>query len=888
MIRNKLIFIGLIALFLNGISISTSVAQEAPLIDRDLFFGNPEIAGGQLSPDGKWITFLKEYNGILNIWIKKFDEPFEKAKALTDSPRPLYGYFWTKDGKYILYAKDNDGDENINIYAVSPDAEAEGEGVPESRNLTPFEGVTARIYAVSKNNPDKILIGLNDRDKAWHDLYALEISKGGMILLYENKDRITSYEFDWNDSLRLMSRTDEQGNSTILKIDKNRNAIPIYETNVTEQAYVAGWNKDNSKFYLVSNKGELDLSTLFLMDPVTEEIEKVEQDPEGRVDFGGMLIDDNSHEVIFTSYTDDKSRRYWKNEEWKKDYSYLEGKFPNREVSFQSFTSDYNKILISVWGDKYPSESYFFDRKTDSLIFQYTPRPALKEQEANLAAMKPIRYLSSDGLEIPAYLTIPKGKEAKNLPVVILVHGGPKGPRDNWGYNSIVQFLANRGYAVLQPNFRASGGYGKKFLNAGDLQWGKLMQDDITWGVKYLISEGIANPNKVAIMGGSYGGYATLAGLVFTPDLYACGVDIVGPSNLFTLLESIPAYWEAGRAYFYAMIGDPNTEEGQKRIKEASPLFQANNIKKPLLIIQGANDPRVKQAEADQIVIALRDNNKPVEYLLADDEGHGFAKAVNRMAMFADTEKFLSETLGGKYQKEMPEDVSKRLEEIRVNINEVTYEPKVEVESASELPSVKNTLKQNTFEYDIMLKSRGQEIPMSMTREITKDGDDLWTIKDVTKGPMGEIVDEITYNDEMVPVKRRLDQTGQILTFDYQPNSVVVNMLGADNPIEMQGAYIDNAPGMDQYIAGLNLKEGYELVFEMPDISKMKPKQMKLTVIGREDIGSNKCWKVEVVSLEEGDKESFTMWINQKKDYAEKIVQFIPFMSNSEITYTKK
>ncbi|MEM7315739.1 MAG: alpha/beta fold hydrolase, partial [Planctomycetota bacterium] len=257
---------------------------------------------------------------------------------------------------------------------------------------------------------------------------------------------------------------------------------------------------------------------------------------------------------------------------------------------------------------------------------------------------------------------------------VILVHGGPKGPRDSWGYDSQVQFLANRGYAVLQPNFRASGGYGKKFLNAGDLQWGKLMQDDITWGVKYLIEQGIADKDRVAIMGGSYGGYATLAGLAFTPDLYACGVDIVGPSNIFTLLESIPPYWEAGRAFLYGMVGDPKTEDGKKRIREASPLFSADKISKPLLIVQGANDPRVKQAEADQIAIALRDRGHEVSYLLANDEGHGFAKPVNRMAMYAEVEAFLAKQIGGRYQEKMPDEVAKRLEQLRVDVKNVTHE----------------------------------------------------------------------------------------------------------------------------------------------------------------------------------------------------------------------
>jgi dipeptidyl aminopeptidase/acylaminoacyl peptidase len=662
-------------------SISSVIAQNktnqiaAPILDRELFFGNPEISGGQLSPDGKWISFMKEYQGIMNIWVKKFDEPFEKAVTLTDSKRPLQTYFWTDDSKYILYVKDKNGDENMNIYAVNPTDKATAGKVPESRNLTPLKEVAAQIYTVSKKNPDLLMIGLNDRDKAWHDLYQLKISNGQLTKIYENKDRITGYDFDWDENLRVLSKTDEKGNTTMLKKDGEK-LTPIYETSVTEQAYITGWSPNNKLAYLVTNKGDLNLSTLFTLEIENNKLTKIESDPNNKVDFGSLNIDDNTKEIIYTSYKDDKTEYYWKNKKWEANYKYLKSKFPGREVDFQSATKDNKKFLVAIWGDKYASEAYFFNGETKELILQYVPRPELKKVEQYLAAMKSVHYKSSDGLEITAYLTLPVGVSSKNLPVVMFIHGGPKGPRDQWGYNSYAQFLANRGYAVLQPNFRASGGYGKKFLNAGDLQWGKLMQDDITYGVKYLIEQGIANKDKVAIMGGSYGGYATLAGLAFTPDLYACGVDIVGPSNIFTLLESIPAYWESGRAFLYGMVGDPNTEEGKKSIRESSPLFSADKIVKPLLIIQGANDPRVKKAEADQITIALREKGKKVTYLLADDEGHGFKKPVNNMAMFAETEKFLASILGGQYQKEVPEDVAKRLSEMTVDISKVTYETK--------------------------------------------------------------------------------------------------------------------------------------------------------------------------------------------------------------------
>lgn len=652
----------------------SKIDDKTPLLDRELFFGNPQISGGQLSPDGKFISFMKPYQGIMNVWVKEFSEPFDKARPLTDSKRPLYGYTWTEDGKYILFVKDSAGDENMNLFAVDPNAKpASGKETPESRNLTPMTDVTARIMHASQNNPDLLWVGLNDRDKAWHDLYRLEISTGKLTPIYQNEDRITGYEFDWDDNLRLLSRTDPAGNTVLLRKDDDK-LVPIYETSVTENAGVSGWDAKNENFYLVTNKGDLDLMTLFSMNPETEEMEMLESDPENRVDFGGLRMDRNTRKIISTSYTDDKTRYNWRDKAWEADYKFLQEKFPGREISFQNATNDYSKFLIAVHGDKYASEAWYFDAKTRELIHQYTPRPELKAVEEYLAPMTPIRYPSSDGLEIPAYLTVPAGVEPKNLPVVVLVHGGPKGPRDSWGYDPQVQFLANRGYAVLQPNFRASGGYGKKFLNSGDMQWGKLMQDDITWGVKHLIEEGIADKDRVAIMGGSYGGYATLAGLAFTPDTYACGVDIVGPSNIFTLLDSIPPYWEAGRAFLYGMVGDPATEEGKERIQEASPLFSADKISRPLLIVQGANDPRVKQAEADQIAIALRDQGHKVSYLLADDEGHGFAKPVNRMAMYAEIEEFLADQIGGRYQTEMPEDVAKRLEELRVDVSTVTYE----------------------------------------------------------------------------------------------------------------------------------------------------------------------------------------------------------------------
>jgi dipeptidyl aminopeptidase/acylaminoacyl peptidase len=866
--------------------LQTSItAAEPPLLDRQLFFGNPQISGGQLSPDGKVISFLKEYNGIMNIWVKAFDEPFDKARPLTDSPRPLYGYFWSEDGKYVLYAKDKDGDENINIFAVDPYEQVDKGAIPESRNLTPMDEVTAQIAHVSQKNPDLLWVGLNHRDKAWHDLYQLRISTGDMKLVYENTDRITGYEFDWDDNLRLLTRTDEKGTTTVLRKEGD-SLDPIYETLVTENGAILGWTPDNSRFYLSTNKGDIDLSTVYRMDPKTRKMELFEADPEKRVDFGGLQLDENTRQVICTSYLDDRTRYYWKDAEWQANYEFLQEKFKGREIAFQSSTKDYSKFLIAITGDRYAAEAWFFDARTKQLIHQYTPRPELKAVEEHLSPMTPIRYKSSDGLEIPGYLTIPAGRAARNLPLIVLVHGGPKGPRDVWGYDPEVQFLANRGYAVLQPNFRASGGYGKKFLNAGDGQWGLLMQDDITWGVKYLIDKGIADPNKIGIMGGSYGGYATLAGLTFTPDLYACGVDIVGPSNIFTLLESIPPYWEAGRAFLYGMVGDPESEEGKKRMRDASPLFSATKIVKPLLIIQGANDPRVKQAEADQIVIALRDRGHDVAYLLADDEGHGFAKPVNQMAMYAEVERFLATKLGGRYQSEMPNDVAKRLGELRVDISKVTYSDPKQMKISESLPPIKTMPKEGTEDWDVNLSVQGQQIAMTVQRNIRRDGD-KWVIEDRMKSPFGNMIDLCVYTDDLKMLSRLIEQGGQKVDLRYMDGKVEIVANGNKTALDYAGAMLGRGSGDNALIAGIDWREGDSLVASVVDIERKTIAPQQLKCEGSETVEGATCLRITLTDLE-NTTDKTTFWIDTKTRKIVRVEAILPALGNAAMTMTPK
>jgi len=881
--KNYFLIINLIFISMAMTSCSKKMECELPkLIDRDLFFGNPEISGGQLSPDGKYVAFMKEYNGIMNIWVKEFNATFDEARPLTDSERPLYGFFWSGDGQYILYVKDKDGDENINIFAVNPAEIAKEGSVPVSRNLTDFDEVTAQIYQVSDNDHDLMFIGLNNRDKAWHDLYSLKISTGALEKLYENNDRIVGYDFDWDDSLRIYYRTDEQGNTAML-YKKGDSLVKIYETTVTESAYISGWNEDNSKCYLVTNVGDLDLSTLYLMDPETGKMELIESDPEKRVDFGGLILDENTRKIIGTSYTDDKTRRYFKDKERAAIYKHLQGEFPGREIDFISSTKDYSMYLISVWGDKYASEVWLYIPKDKELIQQYVPRPKLKEIESLLSPMEPIRYKSSDGLEIPGYLTVPNGCKAQELPLVVLVHGGPKGPRDYWGFDPIVQFLANMGYAVLQPNFRASGGYGKKFQNAGDMQWGLLMQDDITWGVKHLINEGIADKSKVVIMGGSYGGYATLAGLAFTPDVYAAGVDIVGPSNIFTLLESIPPYWEAGRAFLHGMVGDPETPAGEKRIREASPLFSAEKITKPLLIIQGANDPRVKQAEADQIVVALRDKGQKVSYILADDEGHGFAKPVNSMAMFAEIERFLAPIIGGRFQKDMPKDVAKRLKEITVDIKKVVHEPAGAIKSADKLPQINaNALVAGKYTYNMNIEVQDQNIKMITKREIVKTATG-WKITDASSGAMGEMNDEVELDEKFNAKLRTLTQMGQNTTIQYDKKKVIIDMAGKKQKIEFKGASMPSSPGNEILLANLQLKKGEKITIETDDIQTMKTKFIVVEHLGTKEHKGVQCEVIEVTDAK-NKKEKSTYYFTKNRTVLHYMESVVPSMNNAKIT----
>ena len=864
-------------------------ADLPPLIDRELFFGDPEISGAQLSPDGKFITFLKPFEGTRNVWVKRTTEPFTAAKPLTnETKRPIPAYFWSRDSKYVLYVQDQGGDENYNVYAVNPaEPPPSGVPVPKARNITDAKGVRAEIFAVPESDPDLLYVGLNDRDKAWHDLYKVKISTGEKTLLRKNTDRISGWVFDTKDNLRLAVRSAENGDTEFLRVDTD-GFKKIYSCGVFESCSPVQFEKTDKQIYLITNKGDdVDLISLALMDPANGVATIVESDPLKRVDLGDAKFSERTHELLSTVYTDAKARIYWKNKTWEADYKWLQAKLPGKEIAFGSSTKDETLFVISANSDTEPGETYLFDRKTKKLELQYRIRE--KIDRAALAHMKPVSYKSSDGLEIPAYLTLPKGVPEKNLPLVVFPHGGPWG-RDTWGYRGYAQFLANRGYAVLQMNFRGSTGYGKKFLNAGNLEWGQKMQDDITWGVKYLVAEGIADPKRVGIMGGSYGGYATLAGVAFTPDVYAAAVSIVGPSNLITLLDSIPPYWEAARVVFYKRMGDPSTPEGKAQLARQSPLNSANKIRTPLLIAQGANDPRVNKAESDQIVIALRDRGFPVSYIVAPDEGHGFARPVNNTALFAAAEKFLAQYLDGRYQEGATPEVAARLKEITVDPKTVILAKKVDPNSIG-APKPANELTPGITNFKATLQMGAQSMNLALATEIKEDGGQ-WVIVDSMTTPMGAAVDTTSIEKgSLLFVKRKVVQGPAIIDLAYADKRMTGSMKtgGKDLPVnvELGGPLFAEGAGGMQVLATLPLDQGYKVAFRNFDLQKSKEKLMQLQVTGSEKVtvpaGDFDAWKVEITPSD-GSAGKATMWVAKANHQMVKVAAVMPEMGGATMT----
>jgi len=641
-------------------------AAAVPLIPRRVFFDEPQRSDVRLSPDGARIAFLAPLDGVLNVWVGDtaaiVRDPAAARPVTRDRGRGVRTYHWAYDGVHLLYLQDDGGDEDWRLHRVDLET---GEDV----DLTPLPGVQARIAHMSPRHPRRVLVGLNDRDPSYHDVYRISIDSGRRTLVRENTENVGSWTFDLDGNLRLATRPLPDGGSELLRVDLQgltRLALASYE----ETLYPTRFHCDGRHAYVVSNVGDVDLEQLMLLDVETGIMQFLENDPEGEVDFGGATFHPDTDELLATAYIGDRVRVYPKTEFAARLWEDLKQALPDGEIGITSTTEDLSRLLVSVTRDVDPGSVYLFDVASRQAVLQYRSRPDLPIE--HLAPMEPVRFTARDGLTIYGYLTLPRGKPARDLPVVMYIHGGPWA-RDYWGYDPYAQFLANRGYAVMQVNFRSSTGYGKRYMNAGNREWGTgAMQHDITDAVHWLLEQGIADPARVAIFGGSYGGYATLAGVTFTPDLYACGIPYVAPSNLITLIESFPEYWKPFlEGSWYRRVGNPEVESDRQDLIARSPLFASERIKVPLLVVHGANDPRVTQIESDQIVVALREKGQDVTYIVAPDEGHGFRAPNNRKALAVAMEKFLSEQLGGRYQEDVNPETQQRLDEILVDVDQV-------------------------------------------------------------------------------------------------------------------------------------------------------------------------------------------------------------------------
>jgi dipeptidyl aminopeptidase/acylaminoacyl peptidase len=617
--------------------------NSVPLIERTKLFGNPVKANGRISPDGKWLSWTAPRDGVLNVWVAPVDNP-DAAKPLTNErERPVREYFWSPDSTQIMFIQDKGGDENFLLYGVDV---ASG----KQTTLTPFTKTRVEIVGASQRHKDRILVGLNNRDPKWHDVYSLNLKTGKLTLVQRNNG-YAGFIADDDLKLRIASKTRDDGGTDYYRITngaiekKPFGSVELEDSLTTNPA---GFTADGKTLYWIDSRGR-NTAALIAQDVASGKTTVLAEN--SKADIGTVL--QNPKTLRIDAYQAEYLKPEWTalDPTAGAALDWLKAKLHASPV-VQAQTDDNMKWIVSADPVVEPASVYLFDRRAQTLTKLYTGRPDLVG--APLVPMWPVEIKSRDDLTLPSYLTLPATADPNRdgvadtpVPLVLFVHGGPWG-RDAYGYTPYAQWLANRGYAVLQVNYRASTGFGKSFITAGNLQWGKKMQDDLSDAVDWAVANHVTTPDKVAIMGGSYGGYATLAGVTLTPEKFACGVDIVGPSNLFTLLQTVPAYWESFKQQFYQRMGNPTTEEGRAILKAASPLTYVDRIKRPLLIGQGANDPRVNKRESDQIVAAMNAKNIPVTYVLFPDEGHGFARPVNTIAFNAVAENFLQPCLGGR------------------------------------------------------------------------------------------------------------------------------------------------------------------------------------------------------------------------------------------------
>ncbi|MDE5113172.1 MAG: S9 family peptidase [Trichodesmium sp. St15_bin1_1] len=608
--------------------------QLPPLIPRDILFGNPERTNPKLSPDGKYLAYIApDEKNVLQVWVRTLGEKDDR-QVTVDKKRGIRIYFWTYNQEQLIYLQDADGDENFHLYQVNIQSNI-------VRDLTPFQGVKAQVVDLNHNCPDQILVGMNLKNPQSFDVYLINLNNGAVEFNTHNPGNIISWTADAQFQVRAAIASTEDGGSDLFyreTTEKSWKTMRHWGPNEEGGPILFS---DDGKILYISGNHDANAQRLLALDLASRQEKVVAEDPQ--YDISGIITHPTTCTIEAVGFYKDKLEWQILDESIVADFEFLKAA-KKGEFRIVDRTLDDLNWLVAYFTDDGPIYYYAYDRTAKTTKFLFTNQPEL--EGLKLAPMEPISYAARDGLTIHGYLTKPVGVSAPTS-AVLLVHGGPWA-RDTWGYRAQAQWLANRGYVVLQVNFRGSTGYGKDFLNAGNREWGGKMHDDLVDGVNWLVEKGIANKDKIAIMGASYGGYSTLVGLTFTPEVFAAGVDIVGPSSLITLTQTIPPYWEPLKKQFFYRVGNLETEPDF--LQSRSPLFFVDKIQKPLLIGQGANDPRVKESESEQIVKAMEDAGKPVEYVLYKDEGHGFARPENRLHFYGIAEEFLAKYLGGKFE----------------------------------------------------------------------------------------------------------------------------------------------------------------------------------------------------------------------------------------------
>lgn len=609
----------------------TSEYMKIPKIPVKDFFKNAEQTAFKISPDGAFLSYMAPVNNRMNIFIKSLES--ETSVQITkELDRDIAGYFWANENR-ILFIKDTGGDENFKLFGVDKDGS-------NMIGLTDFDKVVTQIIDDLEEIPSEVIVGLNKRNPQIFDPYRLNIETGELQMLAENPGNIQSWVTDHEGKLRIATTTDGVSTSLLYREKETDAFKTLLTNNYKESLDPLFFTFDNKNLYASSNIGR-DKSSIVLFDlEQAKEVSEIYAHAE--VDVHQLAYSKKRKVLTSVTYNTDKQHKYFIDKDSQAEYEWLEQELKGYEVSVSSSNKAENVYIIRTYSDKSLGSYYIFNTEPRSLEKITDVAPWINE--AYMSDMKPISYQSRDGLTINGYLSLPKGVEAKNLSVVVNPHGGPW-HRDSWGYNPEVQFLTNRGYAVLQMNFRGSTGYGRNFWEASFKQWGQDMQNDISDGVEWLVQEGIANPDKIAIYGASYGGYATLAGITNTPDLYACAIDYVGVSNLFTFMNTIPPYWAMYLDMMHEMVGDPSIEADSLMMRENSPVYHIDKIKTPLFVAQGANDPRVKKSESDQMVDALKAKGIEVQYMVKDNEGHGFRNEENKFEFYNAMEQFLEKHL---------------------------------------------------------------------------------------------------------------------------------------------------------------------------------------------------------------------------------------------------